>query len=159
MERRHDGHTEWLSACDSKRDFVHDATEARDAEFTLEKEFGRGTAERHDGFRAKNRKLREEIRTTAFDFMRERSAIVRRSRLQHVGDVDVLARKSHRADHLIQFLPCFPNKRPTGEILRFARCLTDEDEFCLGVSLAEHEVGVARYDRAVRTRCRVRQSE
>src|SRR5262249_34544547 len=91
---------------DDERDvaIAMDATpQARDARVPVEQRGGRAAPERDDDLRANQCDLAIEIRTTRFDLERLRRAVVGRTALEDVGDVDELAAmEPERGEHAVE---------------------------------------------------------
>src|SRR6185503_173281 len=79
-------------------------------------------------------------RFAALDFIRFGIAVLRRPALDHVGDVDVVARQADRLDDFRQQLPGAADERNALDVLVAARRLADEHQVGVRVADAEHDL-------------------
>ena len=84
--------------------------------------------------------LPEQERLARRDFVRLRIAVPRRPALDHVGDVDLVAREAHRLDHLRQQLPGAADERNPLDVLVRAGRLADEHQVRVRIPDAEHDL-------------------
>src|SRR5579883_1650129 len=89
--------------------------------------------------RLNKRYLFPEIRLTCFNLVRLRIAIVRRTRFQNIGDVDILALKLDRFEHLRKQLPRTSDKWNPLLIFISTGCLTNDHQFCIRITNTEYE--------------------
>ena len=74
------------------------------------------------------------------DLVRLGIAVARRTALDHVGDVDLVARQVHRLDHLRQQLARAADERDPLDVLVGARRLADEHQIGVRIADAEHDL-------------------
>src|SRR5262249_22501488 len=96
---------------------VEAAAQARDGGVAAQEALGGELAEADDHARPDGGELLLEERLAGGDLVRLGVAVARRAALDDVGDVDVLARKAHRLDHLREQLAGGADERLAGAVL------------------------------------------
>ncbi len=130
MERRHHGHAAELLPLPAQ---------PRDAGGGSEQQLRRGRPQGDDDTRPDRLDLPEQERRAGRDLVRLRVAILRRPALDDVGDVDLLALETDRADHLVELLPGAADERLALRVLVGARPLADEHQVGVRIADTEHD--------------------
>jgi hypothetical protein len=99
--------------------------------------------------------LLQEIRPACRNVFGARCAIAWQSGLQNAGDIDIGARQTHGANHLVEFLARWTNEWTTDPLLGFAGNFANEHDFCIGCALAKDELPSPARSSAQLTRCGV----
>ena len=105
-----------------------------DADLSTEKGFGRPSAERADHLGLDQLDLLEQERLAGFDFVRFRITVVRRTALDHVGDVDLGTSQPCGLQQFVQQLACRAHEWFPLLVLVKARGLTHEHDRRVRVS-------------------------
>ena len=116
-----------------------DAVHARDAGRAARQQLGREVAEGADDARRDELDLAQQVGLAGLDLFGLGVAIVGRPRLEHVGDVDLLAGKADGGEQLLEKLAGLAHERPALLVFVVAGRLADEHEVAVRVALAEHD--------------------
>src|SRR5918993_4381695 len=115
-------------------------TELRDRLLRSQQRLGREGTERYDHLRLDRFDLAEEEWLAAVDLVGFRVAVLGRTALHHVRDVDVIAREAHGFDHLGEQLPGPPDKGNALDVLVRPRRLADEHQVRVHVPDAKDDL-------------------
>ncbi len=121
---------------------------ARDPRLAARQQLGREVAERADDARRDELDLAQQIGLAGLDLFGLGVAVVRRPRLEHVGDVDLLAREADGAEELLEQLARLADERPALLVFVVAGRLAYEHEVAVRVALAEHDAGAGAREQA-----------
>ena len=132
MERRHD--------LDAAAEGMGAAAKPRDGRVGLQQHLGRERPERHDDLRLNRVNLLQKERTAGLDIDGLGVAVVRRTTLDDVGNIDVAPRERDGFDDLREELPCTPDERFALLVFIGSRRFPDEHQLGLWIPYAEHHL-------------------
>ena len=116
------------------------APKARNRIERAQQRLGAELAQRDNDFRLDDVDLTEEKRLARFDFVRLGIPVLRRTALDDVGDVHVLALEPDCLDDLREQLSGAAHKRKSLQVFVAARRFTDEHQIGFGVAHAKHNL-------------------
>src|SRR5215467_4606608 len=118
----------------------HPPTEARNRVERTQQCLRAELTERDDDLRLDDVDLLEEKRLAFLDFVRLGVAVLGRTALDDVRDVDVLALQIDGLDDFRQELAGAPDKRDALDVLVRSRRLADEHQVCVRIADAENDL-------------------
>ena len=139
MERRTDDEVPGL---------VKLATQAHDALICAQDELRREVAQAHDDVRPHAADLLAQKRRARHDLLGPRVAVSGRTALDHVGDVDLVAREARVAKKRIELVTGGADERLSPQIFVPSGPLAHEHHAGAGIAHAEHQVRARGAERA-----------
>ena len=132
----------------AERGLLRMTVHACDAVGLAREELRGEVAERGDQLRLDELDLLEEVALARLDLVGLRVAVPRRAALDHVGDVDVLAREADSGEELVEELPGLADERIALLVLVEAGRLAHEHEVGGGIAHAEDDLRPPRRELA-----------
>lgn len=116
------------------------AAQFGDPSIDLEEQLRSRSSKRHQHLGTDDQNLFNQIWPAQFDFCWQRRAIVKRSALEDIGDVALVAAHSHRVDHLVKLLPRSSDEGSTRRIFGFTWGFADEENLGTCTPFSKHGV-------------------